>query len=175
MYTHTRAHTHTHTHTYTYTHTYIYIHIYIYTAGLSLLGDNGTIPPPLKIYQNHRSRSNLPPSLPIQNLVQKFKENLPRSLKKLVLSYRNLFIGNILTPVWKGHHTDMNSIGHQDIVTVTMVCKNSIYFQHVGAQTVREDILLATRGPSTTCCYPDTCLSCSSEIRPETFYLYQQL
>ena len=108
----THTQTHTHTHTQTHTHTYIYIYIYIYSRILFVGGERDN-PLHLKIYQNHTSRSNpLPPHLPHLNLLQKLKENLPPSRKKLVLSYRNLFIGNILIPVWKGHHTDMNSIGH---------------------------------------------------------------
>ena len=98
----------THTQTRTHTHT----HIYIYSRILFVREERDN-PLHLKIYQNHTSRSNpLPPHLPHLNLVQKLRENLPPLLKKLVLSYRNLFIGNILIPVWKGHRTDMNSIGH---------------------------------------------------------------
>ena len=88
-----------------YIYIYIYTHIYIYTAGFSLLGRMGQFSHLLRIYQNLPSRSNPLPS----NLVQKFRENLPPSLKKLVLSYRNLSIGNILTLLWKGHRADLNS------------------------------------------------------------------
>ena len=90
---------------YIYIYIYIYTHIYIYTAGFSLLGRMGQFSHLLRIYQNLPSRSNPLPS----NLVQKFRENLPPSLKKLVLSYRNLSIGNILTLLWKGHRADLNS------------------------------------------------------------------